>query len=278
MSNYKFVFISIILAYYIAQLLALAFLPEAVFLRYFSIFQPIIFLVPVYYYTKENYITISNFNDLSPENTFQFVKEKLKLNFNFKPQIIIFLLWGMVGLLIANIGIEIIISFLMPESLVEFFNRSLDGVYATQNIITYNKTSTINEFLQICLFVSLIPAVCEEILFRGYLMQNLLVKNKAKYAVVVSAFLFSLIHANIVGFVPIFVIGLYLGILVLVTDSIFPSIVFHFLNNLFIIIGTNYGKNATSLILTSNIILGIVLFCLGVCLMIFTIKKMRSIK
>lgn len=82
------------------------------------------------------------------------------------------------------------------------------------------------------LFVmALLPAVCEEMMFRGWLQRVL--SNRLNYhvAIWVSAFIFSAIHFQFYGFVPRMIIGAALGYLYCYTGSLWASIIAHFTNN-----------------------------------------------
>ena len=82
------------------------------------------------------------------------------------------------------------------------------------------------------LFVmAFLPALCEEMMFRGW-MQRVLGKSVNYHtAVWVSAFVFSAIHFQFYGFVPRMVIGAALGYLYYYTGSLWAPILAHFVNN-----------------------------------------------
>ena len=82
------------------------------------------------------------------------------------------------------------------------------------------------------LVIALIPAVGEELLFRG-LIQNGLSKwsGKVHLSIWITAFLFSAIHLQFLGFFPRFLIGAMFGYLMVWSGSIWLPIVAHFVNN-----------------------------------------------
>lgn len=82
------------------------------------------------------------------------------------------------------------------------------------------------------LIIALIPALGEELIFRG-LIQNGLFKwfRKIHLSIWVTAFLFSAIHLQFLGFFPRFLIGAMFGYLMLWSGSIWLPIVAHFVNN-----------------------------------------------
>ena len=87
--------------------------------------------------------------------------------------------------------------------------------------------------LSINLFiVALIPAIGEELLFRGVLLRLLKeMTNNLHFAVIISALLFSAIHLQFYGFFPRFLLGLILGYSFVFTQNLWVPIFLHFINN-----------------------------------------------
>ena len=78
----------------------------------------------------------------------------------------------------------------------------------------------------------LIAPFCEEIFFRGFVFPGLLHDLSPLWAVVISAALFAVAHADPGSFVPLFAIGLCLGFVRWRTGSTWASMSLHILNNL----------------------------------------------
>ncbi len=80
--------------------------------------------------------------------------------------------------------------------------------------------------------IAMIPAIGEELLFRGVIQRflNDWLKN-VHLAILISAFLFSAIHVQFFGFVPRFILGAIFGYLVYYSNSLWPAIWAHFVNN-----------------------------------------------
>jgi len=100
-----------------------------------------------------------------------------------------------------------------------------------------------------------IVAVEEEVLFRGYILKNLMVSFNKYVALLVSSILFSLIHGfnpniDLLGFTNIFLAGILLGISYIHTKNLWFPIALHLSWNLFqTIFGFNVsGQNTYSLI------------------------------
>jgi membrane protease YdiL (CAAX protease family) len=82
------------------------------------------------------------------------------------------------------------------------------------------------------LSIAVIPAVCEELVFRGVIMPLLGKMTKNIHASIwITAMLFSLIHVQFYGFLPRLLMGALLGYLVVWSGSLWGSIVAHFVNN-----------------------------------------------
>lgn len=81
------------------------------------------------------------------------------------------------------------------------------------------------------LVIALIPAIGEELTFRGVLQQALTRRCNVHVAVFLSAFIFSFIHFQFYGFLPRMFLGLILGYMFYYSGSIWTSILMHFVNN-----------------------------------------------
>lgn len=96
-------------------------------------------------------------------------------------------------------------------------------------------------FFQICILAPMI----EEILMRGFLLGGLSINYGKVTALMVSAFLFALLHFNMVQTLSAFICGIVLGLLYLHTGSLFCCILAHIGYNLIsyiTIILPLYGK------------------------------------
>ncbi|OUT61858.1 MAG: CPBP family intramembrane metalloprotease domain-containing protein [Rhodopirellula sp. TMED11] len=82
----------------------------------------------------------------------------------------------------------------------------------------------------IVLLMALLPAVCEELAFRGFVFGGL-VRQGTLRAIVLSAFMFGISHGVLQQSIPAFVIGLLIGWVSLRTGSILPCLLIHLTNN-----------------------------------------------
>ncbi|HZZ81049.1 MAG TPA: ABC transporter permease subunit/CPBP intramembrane protease [Gemmataceae bacterium] len=78
---------------------------------------------------------------------------------------------------------------------------------------------------------ALVPAICEELAFRGLVLRGLHHSFRPRNAVLLSSFFYALFHMNVFLFVPTFVLGVILGLLTVRSKSLLPAILFHLLHN-----------------------------------------------
>jgi membrane protease YdiL (CAAX protease family) len=92
------------------------------------------------------------------------------------------------------------------------------------------------------LLIALIPALGEELFFRG-LLQRILGENRNVVAAIwIVAFLFSAIHLQFYGFIPRLLLGAFFGYMLVWSGNLWLPIIAHFTNN-FIAIIFYYLKN-----------------------------------
>ena len=85
--------------------------------------------------------------------------------------------------------------------------------------------------LAVAVAVVIVPAVCEETFFRGFVFTGLRYHHGPVTAVIGSALLFAAAHLNPWQFPALFLLGLFLAALVHWTHSLYPAMLGHALNN-----------------------------------------------
>jgi membrane protease YdiL (CAAX protease family) len=75
--------------------------------------------------------------------------------------------------------------------------------------------------------VGVLPAICEETLFRGFLYTSLRWRFGAFQSMLLSAFLFSAVHMDPGAFLPLFVLGFAFAFVFERTRSLIPSMIAH---------------------------------------------------
>ncbi|TGE26532.1 CPBP family intramembrane glutamic endopeptidase [Hymenobacter metallicola] len=84
------------------------------------------------------------------------------------------------------------------------------------------------------LVIGVVPAISEELFFRGVIQRNLVDLFKSRHAgVFLAAAIFSAIHMQFLGFIPRFVLGLILGYLYEWSGNILVPMAAHFTQNAF---------------------------------------------
>ncbi|ELS0392751.1 CPBP family intramembrane metalloprotease, partial [Enterococcus faecalis] len=94
----------------------------------------------------------------------------------------------------------------------------------------------------VVLLLGIAAPIMEEIVFRGGII-GYLVENNALLAILISSFLFGIIHGptNFISFGMYFFMGIILSVSYYKTKDLRVSISIHFLNNLFPAIAIAYG-------------------------------------
>lgn len=103
--------------------------------------------------------------------------------------------------------------------LSQLFVKNEVSVYMTDLIIKY-------PFLVAFFVISVEPALCEEIVYRGVVYQGYR-RGKILIAAFVSAFLFGMMHMNLNQFMYAFVIGILFALINEAVGSILPSMLIH---------------------------------------------------
>lgn len=85
--------------------------------------------------------------------------------------------------------------------------------------------------LTLVLFLAVVPALCEELFFRGYALSGLRGSLGKTGSVVVVAIAFGMTHYSAQRLVTTTALGLLLGLLVVQYRSIWPAMIAHFLHN-----------------------------------------------
>jgi uncharacterized protein len=84
--------------------------------------------------------------------------------------------------------------------------------------------------------LAIVPAICEEVLFRGYVQRKAERRFGIATAIILTGVIFGLYHLRFTQLIPLSVLGIYIGYVLWRTGSIWPAIVVHFANNALLII------------------------------------------
>jgi len=107
---------------------------------------------------------------------------------------------------------------------------------------------TFLSFVKAFFVLAILPAVSEEMIFRGILMRTLHRRNKRiGVAVAITAFIFAMVHYNPYGLFAIFFAAVLLGYIYYLTGSLWMSILAHLINNGLQIVLIYMGNTNSSL-------------------------------
>ncbi len=131
---------------------------------------------------------------------------------------------GGLGLCYLGSLISSYIAVFFESAGVEFYSRNeiLEGVDTPDSVLA---------LVLMIVHSALMPAFVEEFAFRGILLQPLRAWGDW-FAIIVSAVLFGMMHANMTQMPFAIIAGVALGFATVVTGSLWTSICIHFLNNL----------------------------------------------
>ncbi len=160
-------------------------------------------------------------------------KQKFKQVIHIKKPTIKKLL-SVVGILLLSFPIVLILSYynsflkeLIPNN--RFILAEADTVLYQKALLAESSGAMILAKLFV---IALLPAIGEELIFRGVLLSKIrLASNNEHYAVLISALIFSAVHMQPSSLLPMAFLGMILGYLYTRTKNLSYSIFFHFLFN-----------------------------------------------
>ena len=88
-----------------------------------------------------------------------------------------------------------------------------------------------NSFIVFCLIAMFIAPICEEILFRGFLLKKFSSKYGPRKSILITSIIFALFHIDLGAIIPVLILGLSIGWVKIKTDSLLPCIGIHIIQN-----------------------------------------------
>ena len=128
----------------------------------------------------------------------------------------------------------------LPESLRLLEQTQVDLI---EGLLLGNDLNT--GFLFVAL--ALTPAVCEELLFRGYLQRQVERGWGTVASIVVVGVAFGLYHLRLSQVIPLSLLGVYLGFVVWATGSLWAGVLVHLLNNGLAVIAAGVARQSPDL-------------------------------
>lgn len=129
----------------------------------------------------------------------------------------------------------------LPASMVELESKASGQMEAF-----FKSNKPVDVFFNV-IIIGLLPAICEELFFRGALQRIViqLVRNPLA-GIMITGFLFSALHMQFMGFFPRMFLGVVLGALYWYSGSLWTSILGHFVNNAVQVIAVSFAPKYIS--------------------------------
>ncbi len=113
---------------------------------------------------------------------------------------------------------------------------------ASRQMQAFLKADGMGDVLINVLVIALLPAICEEICFRGALQRIMIHLARHPWiGIVVTSILFSAFHLQFQGFLPRMFLGMLLGAIYWYSGSLWPSIAAHFVTNAVQVVAVSYA-------------------------------------
>jgi sodium transport system permease protein len=91
---------------------------------------------------------------------------------------------------------------------------------------------------QLLLIMAVVPAICEELAFRGFILSGFRHLGHKWRAIVFTAVFFGLTHAIMQQSIVSCILGIVIGLLAVQSGSILPAMLFHFVHNGLLVLST----------------------------------------
>lgn len=130
---------------------------------------------------------------------------------------------------LISIGLGVVVYFL-NIFIASFFNAILTSMGYEFSSSSSTGSVTIWTLVLGLIFTAVLPAICEENLHRGMLLfgnTGMGMKNN----ILLTGLMFGLLHMNIEQFFYATIIGIFLNFVLYITESVYPCMIIHFMNN-----------------------------------------------
>ena len=163
------------------------------------------------------------------------------------------------------------------EELTYLQSRFLGEVLGQDfSIIELLKVNTASDFGWTFLAICLVPAFCEEFLFRGFIFNRLLQPNQIGQAIMVSSVLFGVFHRQLSVLLNNTVAGIVFSLIVYRSGSLFNSILAHAVINTAAIVIVNSNQVSSIFSTGNNGRLPLTLLAASLAGLVFGLKGLRS--
>ena len=155
--------------------------------------------------------------------------------------------------------------------------ESLSQNFSLYNTFISKDDGTAPSRLYLVLAYAVLPALCEEFVYRGILCHEY-EKGGVMRAVLISSLFFSLLHFNLQNFPVYFFAGVILALTLYATRSVFGAIIAHFLYNLFGLFGQPYINTFYNITSSTKLFIFIIVMLFLVSGIVFCAEASRLYK
>lgn len=128
------------------------------------------------------------------------------------------------------------------------------------------------------LHIGLVPAVCEEIMYRGYVQRAFEKSWGVVAAILISGAIFGAYHLQISNFLPLATLGIFLAYVTYISDSLIPAMVAHFVNNGGQVIASSYYPEMLDEQITPDMDIPVLLVIASIALSAALLYFIRTLK
>lgn len=126
--------------------------------------------------------------------------------------------------------------------------------------------------------IGVVPAICEEIMYRGYIQRAFEKSWGIIAAILISGAIFGAYHLQISNFLPLATLGVFLAYLTYISDSLVPAMVAHFVNNGGQVIASNFYPEMLDEQITPEMDIPVLLIILSLALTTGILYYLYSLK
>ena len=120
--------------------------------------------------------------------------------------------------------------FIAISKVVMYLYPASQGLDQIQHAVAAILADAPNTFAIIAV-LALVPAVCEEVAFRGFILSGLQTLKSKWTAIIISAAFFGIAHGILQQSIMASLVGIVLGVISVQTRSLFPCIAYHAMHN-----------------------------------------------
>jgi len=110
------------------------------------------------------------------------------------------------------------------------------------------------EFLGVTALIAITPAICEELLFRGYVLKNFSRALSTGLTIFLTGLIFGAYHLNATETLPLIILGIYISYVRSYSGALSVAMVIHFVNNFFSVLAIYVASHAEFFNLSPSIL------------------------